>query len=89
MSNRNKWAHWNKPKAEKHPLLMKWFGGIGFIVLGCLLLLAGWQGFGDHVLWYKSFDFRFGIPIVHQTLDLIFFGAAFLLAGIGILVIRQ
>ena len=72
MSNRSKWAHWKKPKPDKHPLLMKWSVGIAFIALGSLLILSGLQELGDHVFWYKSFNFHFGAPVVHPTLDLIF-----------------
>ncbi len=88
MSNRSKWAHWKKPKSEKHPLLMKWSVGIAFIVLGSLLLLSGFQGLNDHVLWYRGFSFFYGVPTVNQTLGLLFFGAAFLLAGLGIVIVR-
>jgi hypothetical protein len=67
---------------------MKWSIGTFFTILGLLLILSGWQGFGDHILWYKSFDFRFGVPVIHQTLDLLFLGAGFLIAGIEILIAR-
>jgi hypothetical protein len=85
MSNRSKWAHWKKQKPEKHPLLMKWCAGSVGVVLGGLLILSGLQGLSNHVLWYKGFNFSFGIPVVHQTLGLIVVGTAFLIAGITIL----
>ena len=89
MSNRSKWAHWKKPKPEKHPLLMSWTVGITCIVLGSLLIFSGLRGLSDHIYWYKSFSFHFGAPAVYQTLDLIPFGAVFLLAGIIVVIDRK
>jgi hypothetical protein len=53
------------------------------------LILSGLQELGDHVFWYKGFNFYFGAPVVHPTLDLIFWGTGFLLAGIAIVVTRK
>ena len=89
MPNRSKWAHWKRPKPERHPLLKKASVGIACIVVGGLLLLAGLQGLGDHAYWYTSFDFRFGKPVIHETLDLILLGGISLLAGIAILILRE
>jgi hypothetical protein len=89
MSNRNKWAHWNKPKREKHPLLMKWSVGTACVVLGSLLVLAGWQGLHDNILWYQDFSFRSGGSVMRETVSLILFGAVFLLCGITILLGRK
>ena len=88
MSNRSKWAHWKKPKPEKHPRVMKWSVGIICIVLGSLLILSGLQGMIDGVYWYKSFSFHFGTPAVHQTLDLILFGVVSIFAGIIVVIDR-
>jgi hypothetical protein len=89
MSNRSKWAHWNNPKPEKHPFLMKWIVGITFIVLGSLFILSGGQGLQERVYWYQSFSFHLGRPVVRQTVGLIFLGAGFLVAGTTILVARK
>jgi hypothetical protein len=65
---------------------MKWSIGGSFTILGSLLIISGWQGFSNRSLWYKSFDFRFGVPVIHETLDLFFLGAGFLIAGLAILI---
>jgi hypothetical protein len=89
MSNRSKWAHWNKPKPERHPLLMKWTVGIVSIVLGGLLVLAGLQGLHDNILWYEGFSFKLGAPVIRQTTGLIVLGAVLFLGGITTLVVRK
>jgi len=89
MSNRSKWAHWNKPKPERHPRLMKWGVGVSFILLASTLILSGLKGLGNHIFWYQSFNFHFGRPVVHQTVDLVVFGIGFLFAGIVIVVARK
>jgi uncharacterized membrane protein YphA (DoxX/SURF4 family) len=89
MSNRNKWAHWKNPKPDKHWRLKQWSLGIALIALGSLLLLSGFTGLQEHVLWFQTFSFRFGKPVIALTVSLLVIGGVFVLAGIMLLVLPE
>jgi hypothetical protein len=80
MSNRNKWAHWNRPEPKANPTA-KWAVGITGIVLGGLLIWSGIQGIRDHVMWYWHFSERWGSFGVSPTYDLFLLGGILLVAG--------
>ena len=82
MSNRNKWAHWKKPKPDKFWRAKQWSLAAVYIILGGLLLLSGVSGLNDHILWFQHFNFTFGRPVWGLTVSLVFIGAALILAGI-------
>jgi hypothetical protein len=89
MSNRNKWAHWNKPKREKHPLRTRLLIGSGLTILGGLLILSGVEGIHDHVLWFTQFNPRSGSFGVVETTTLFVWGGIFLVAGLTILIVHD
>jgi uncharacterized membrane protein YphA (DoxX/SURF4 family) len=87
MSNRNKWAHWNRDKPEPNPLA-KWAVGLIGVVLGSLLIWSGIQGIRDHAMWYWHFSERWGSVVVSPTYSLFVVGGVFLVAGV-VLVVRD
>jgi len=88
MANRSKWAHWNRPKPEKNPV-MKWVVGVSSLVLGILLFWAGMQGTRDHVLWFYHFSERWGSMVVSPTFSLFIIGGVFIFAGLVVLIARD
>jgi hypothetical protein len=84
MSNRNKWAHWSKTR-RKPETAKGWLVGTALLILGGLLVWSGVQGLQDHVLWFPSFDFRFGKPATGLTVSLLLVGGVFILSGLAAL----
>jgi hypothetical protein len=82
MSNRNKWAHWKRPKLDKFWRAKQWTVGIAVIILGSFLLLSGLSGLQEHIMWFQHFNFTFGRSVISLTVSLVFIGGAFILAGI-------
>jgi hypothetical protein len=81
MSNRKKWAQRLRTRGKPEPV-KGWLVGIAFLVLGSLLVWSGVQGILDHVLWFPSFDFRFGKPATGITVSLLLVGGVFILGGL-------
>jgi hypothetical protein len=89
MSNRNKWAHWKDPKPDKLWRFKQWPLGIAFITFGSLLLLSGFTGLHEHVLWFRRFNAIFGKFVIVPTVSLLLVGGVFLLAGIALLILPE
>lgn len=89
MSNRNKWAHWARPERDKYGRLKQWALGVVSLALGSFLLLAGWQGLLDNVLWYRRFSAFWGKPVTAPTVSLFLIGGVFFIAGVLLLVVHD
>jgi uncharacterized membrane protein YphA (DoxX/SURF4 family) len=89
MSNRNKWAHWARPKRDKYGRLKQWSLGIVCLAVGSLFLLSGWQGLHDNVLWYRRFSAFWGGPVTAPTISLFLIGGAFFIGGVALLTVHN
>jgi hypothetical protein len=87
MSNRAKWAHWNR--AKPGPDRARIPVGLAFLGLGSILLFGVLEGTRAHIFMFPAFDFRFGTFAIGQTIGLLVLGAGFIVAGIAILLVRR
>ena len=87
MSNRAKWAHWNRAKLGRDRARIP--VGLAFLGLGSLLLFEALEGMRGHVWMFPTFDFRLGTVVIGQTIGLVVLGAVFIIAGTAILVVRH
>ena len=82
MSNRAKWAHWNKRKPAKEGPLQRPLAAFILVAIGSLIALVAVEGIRDHALWTMQFSPRFGTFIVAPTSDLFLLSGFFILLGI-------
>jgi hypothetical protein len=87
MSNRAKWAHQNR--AKQGPDIGRIPVGLAFLGLGSVLLFGALEGMRAHIWMFPAFSFRLGTFVIGQTIGLLVLGAAFIVAGITILVVRH
>ena len=80
MSNRAKWAHWNKRKPEKRSTQR--LLSFALLMIGGFLGFVGWEGIREHVLWTTRFSPRFGTFIVEPTSRLFLLSGFFILLSI-------
>jgi len=87
VSNRAKWAHWNrrKPGPDRARIPV----GLALLGLGGFLLFGALEGMRARILMFPTFDFRFGTPVIGQTMGLLVLGAALIVGGVATLVIRH
>jgi hypothetical protein len=86
MSNRAKWAHWNKPKPKAG---RNWGFGVSMVALGSLLAMIGVNGLANHVLWFPFFSSRFGRFVTIPTVSFFLVGGVFIAFGLVALFARR
>jgi len=89
MSNRAKWAHWKRPKPDKHRWAKQRLFGMVCLPMGVLLLLSGLDGLNEHILWFRSFSFVYGRPAVASTVGLLFLGSVLILVGVASFIFHE
>ena len=87
MSNRAKWAHWNRVKPG--PDRARIPAAVGLFGLGSFLLFGALEGMRARIWMFPIFDFRLGTLAIGQTIGLLVLGAAFIVAGVAALVVRH
>jgi hypothetical protein len=86
MSNRSKWAHWNKSKSmpsEKRGL------GLSLIAIGGTLVLVGIVGLANHIMWFQNFSPRFGSFVNVPTASFLIGGGVFIAFGVVAIAARK
>jgi hypothetical protein len=85
MSNRAKWAHWNRGKRGSHRARIP--VGLGLAGVGGVLVIAALEGMRDGRFMFPTFSFRLGTLVIGQTLGLLCLGVIFVIAGVAALFI--
>jgi len=86
MSNRSKWAHWNKPRSNPRD---KYVLGLFLITIGGISILVGIVGLMNNVAWFQSFSPRFGSFVIAPTGSFLICGGVFIAFGVVAIAARR